>query len=253
MFEVQPNEVPGLGEVLKPLFATTPSLVAALAGETPGLAIVDSLSAPTACLLRLQFLGGTYFMGATQPFLDEALQRARRYGEVRLLWEGPEVSALRVPEEASEEWENLTFTDRTPPSGPAPPLPDGCRLEPIDDDLAKRRMWRDFVPLCNPPSDFHNAAMGYALMRGEEILSEAWAPFWGDGSVDTGIVTAEKHRRKGYAVVVCEHLVRAYEGLGWEAVWHTSRDNVGSVGVARRLGFQSEQSCPGYLYPMIGR
>jgi len=120
---------------------------------------------------------------------------------------------------------------------------------PIDDELIKRRMRQDLRDLSNPPPEFHGSALGYALMRDDEILCEAGAPFWGGGMVYIGIVTPEKHRRQGYAYVACENLIRECERMGWHPVWHTSAANKGSMALARKLGFRGERTCPGYLYP----
>ena len=251
MQETQPCEVPQLKTLLQPILKGNPLLVGGLEGKLPGMAVVDDLEAPTSCLLRMEFLGGTYFTCTDQAFLEGALTLARRRGEVRLIFEHPDVSDLIAPDGATEEWVNVTFTYRPKPDTPSPAIPDGCRLVPIDRELVKRCMWNDFEDLSNPVPEFHGSAFGYALMRDDEILCEAWAPFWAGGMVEIGIVTAEKHQRKGYATVACEHLTRECERLGWHPVWHTSREHKGSMGVARRLGFTGERVGPGYLYPAV--
>ena len=249
IFEAQPREVPHLKELLAPILSGNPLVVAGLAGESPGLAVVDRLTAPTSCLVRMQFSGETHLSCTDQQFLIGALARARTRGDVRLLWEDPEVSSLSVPDGASEEWKNVIFTYRPMPEKPAPSLPEQCRLVPIDDELIKRRMWQDLRDLSNPPLEFHGSALGFALMRGDEILCAAGAPFWGGAMVHIGVVTPEKHRRQGYAYVACEHLMRECERMGSHPVWHTSAANRGSMALARKLGFRGERTCPGYLYP----
>ena len=249
MLEAQPREVPHLRELLAPILADNPLVAAGLAGELPGLAVVDNLADPTSCLVRMEFMGATYFACTDQQFLVGALTRARARGEVSLLWEGPGVPSLSVPDGASGESVNVTFAYRPKPETPAPSLPEQCRLVPIDGELVKRCMWQGLGDLSNPPPEFHGSAFGYALMRDDEILCEAWVPFWGGGMVDIGIVTAEKHRRQGYAYVACEHLIRECERLGWRPVWHTWTANKGSMALARKLAFQGERTCPGYVYP----
>jgi len=249
MLEAQPREVPHLRELLAPILSGNPLVVAGLTGELPGLAVVDSVTAPTSCLVRMQFRGETHLSCTNQQFLIDALARARARGDVHLLWEGSGVSSLNVPDGASEEWENVIFTCRPKPERPAPSLPEQCRLVPIDGELVKRRMWQGLGNLSNPPPEFHGSALGYALMRDDEILCEAGAPFWGGGMVHIGIVTQKKHRRRGYAYVACEHLIRECERMGWRPVWHTRTDNKGSMALARKLGFRGERTCPGYLYP----
>ena len=54
MFEAQPREVPHLRELLVPILSGNPLVVAGLAGESPDLAVVDHLTAPTSVPRRQQ-------------------------------------------------------------------------------------------------------------------------------------------------------------------------------------------------------
>ena len=53
MFEAKPRELPHLRELLAPILSGNPLVVAGLAGGLPGLAVVDSLTAPTSCLAHI--------------------------------------------------------------------------------------------------------------------------------------------------------------------------------------------------------
>jgi hypothetical protein len=52
---------------------------------------------------------------------------------------------------------------------------------------------------------------GYCLIRGQELLSEAFAADAALGMIEIGTITAECYRRRGYAAVTCAHLIRESE------------------------------------------
>ena len=107
---------------------------------------------------------------------------------------------------------------------------------------SKLSRWRDEIDdTCNPPVAFHRRSPGICLMRGDEILCQAYAPWWGRGVTEIGAVTAEAHRRKGYAKMTCGYLARDCEALGFTTHWTCHASNAGSVKVAQALGFRSER------------
>ncbi|MBV7335041.1 GNAT family N-acetyltransferase [Chloroflexi bacterium TSY] len=78
-------------------------------------------------------------------------------------------------------------------------------------------------------------------MKGEELLSEAFAAEAALGMIELGTITAESHRRRGYAMVCCAQLVRECEARGYRTYWSCAKDNPGSARLARKLGHQTER------------
>ena len=239
MFKVKADEIPGL----RRLFSwDKPLLISAFGGPGVGEAIVDNRENPSACVLRTGFLSATFFAASDQPFLDEAVAELRKTGDVLLVWEEASLTDVHPPEGSEPIQDSVEFRDRAPTDDAPPDIPGGCEIRPIDEELAKRCPWEGFGDLCNSPQAFFNRSKGFCLMRGDEILCEADAPFWGEGLVELGVVTPEQHRRKGYAFLTCEHLARACEKIGYKTAWSTGRSNLASIAVARKLGFRTE--CP---------
>ena len=83
--------------------------------------------------------------------------------------------------------------------------------------------------------------IGYRLMHGETIASEAVAGPLTRGVAEMGIDTAEGYRQRGLATAASAYVIRECEALGYRAFWNAAQQNVASVALARRLGFRTEQ------------
>jgi hypothetical protein len=237
---------------LKPLYGSdtvkSTLLGAALEGGHTAEVWVDSRDAPANCALRSAFLGATYIAGTDQGFLNEAISLMRTTGDLLLIWFHGRESCLCPPTGIVKSDESVRFGDRAISHAPPPKIPEGCRIQPIDDKIAERCPWEALAGVCNSPGSFHCGANGYALMREDEVLCEGSTPFWAEGHVELAVVTPEKHRGKGYAYLTCEHLARACENTGYSTVWHTGATSTPSICLAKKLGFQSESSYPVYHY-----
>ena len=59
---------------------------------------------------------------------------------------------------------------------------------------------------------------------------------------EIGIGTAEGYRRQGLATLTAARAIQACEARGYAVFWNAAQQNVASVALARRLGFQTERS-----------
>ncbi len=75
----------------------------------------------------------------------------------------------------------------------------------------------------------------------ETLVSEAIAAPLTRGVAELGTETEEAHQRKGLATVISAYVIRECEAMGYRAFWNAAQQNVASVALARRLGFQTEQ------------
>jgi RimJ/RimL family protein N-acetyltransferase len=91
--------------------------------------------------------------------------------------------------------------------------------------------------------------LGFVLLDGKSILSEAHAFFWGDTVVEIGVITAEGQRGLGYASMVSAYLVQACECRGYATYWACHVDNLASAAVARKLGYRLENEVSLAWYP----
>ena len=79
------------------------------------------------------------------------------------------------------------------------------------------------------------------MMRGDEIIVEAYASSLGRTQAEIGAVTWEAYRGNGYAPIACAYLMQLLERRGYRAYWSCDADNLASIRVAQKLGFRQEK------------
>ena len=229
---------------------------AVLEGRTAGRVFADDPVSPTWSVVVASYYGVTVYGGPLeQEVLTSALAEVRQTQGLMLVgpptWEG-----RLTPPEPAQRIERLEFLDYPSAAGHAgrvnQTLPEGCTLRRIDALLLARCLWQDeMLAAFGTSSNFLQHGLGFCLMRGEEILAEAYAVFLGAGRFEIGAVTAEAHRGQGYATMVCRHLCAECLARGAVPYWSCDRDNLASAATARRLGFQTERPYALLLYPQV--
>ena len=58
---------------------------------------------------------------------------------------------------------------------------------------------------------------------------------------ELGIGTAEAYRGQGLGTITAARAIQACEARGYHAFWNAAQQNVASIALARRLGFQTER------------
>jgi RimJ/RimL family protein N-acetyltransferase len=112
----------------------------------------------------------------------------------------------------------------------------------MDVNLLKRCLWRDkVISMYGNIDNFISHGLGYCLMNGDEICSEAYASFRAEGQYEIGVITAEPHRGRGYAYITCDHLVDECAKSGYQTTWSCDRPNAASIATARKLGYQRQR------------
>jgi len=221
-------------------------LFATLDGRYPGLALIDDIAAPTQCVVRTHF-GATFYTSlATALFLHPAVESLRRTGGVILVVRDRSKDADRIPRDTTHIIERIEFTERERHAGHVEwlmsQLCEECRIVPIDRTLFQRCMWRDVIldASCGIENFFAHG-YGVCMLRGDEIVSEAYGVFRGAGRVELGVVTHSEHRGRNYASITCAHLISMLETRDTAMYWSCHLSNDASVGVARKLGFVGER------------
>ena len=83
--------------------------------------------------------------------------------------------------------------------------------------------------------------LGFFLIRNDEILCEAIAGAVVMGTREIGVDTSELHRQRGYATLTCAKLIQTCEAQGLQTYWNCNQENLASVALARKLGYQTER------------
>lgn len=245
--------------VVRPLFKETvpdsPRLFSALNGFHPAVALVDAVDHPSWCLLCSSWFGNTFIGGEIDPdLLGLAIGQLRRTGQVLLDLGDPR--SPDFPPGATQVEPRVEFYGRSPEDRSVERLigsvPARLSVQPVTRNTFDGCVWRDqLCSIFGTASRYLERSMGFVLLDGESILSEAHAFFWGDTLVEIGVITAEGRRGLGYASLVSAHLVRACESRGYATYWECHVDNLASAAVARKLGYRVENEYSLAWYPAI--
>jgi hypothetical protein len=254
MIEINLSESAG---AVRPFFKEAvpdgPRLFSALNGFHSATALVDSVDSPSWCVLRSSWFGNTFIGGEIEPdVLALAIQRLRRSGQV-LLDLGDHRSA-GFPPGVTEVEPRIEFYGHSPGDEAVGRLlasvPSGLNVLPVTHETFQRCAWRDPLrSIFGTASGYLEQSIGFVLLDGKRILSEAHAFFWGDTVVEIGVITADGHRGLGYASIVSAYLVRACERRGYATYWGCHVDNLASAAVARKLGYRTENRYSLAWYP----
>jgi RimJ/RimL family protein N-acetyltransferase len=237
-----PVDHPDLPKLFDPFTPDNPALWAVFKGRHAGKALVDDVRHPSQCMLWTEAVLTFASRQISQPFFDGAISRFRNTGDVWLVWP-PTKSNLFEPPKANCVTQRLEFLDCDPRSPVLADLrqrlPEGCQIRPTDRQILEQCEWRsDMEFFCGSLDNFLVNGIGMCMMRGEEIIVEAYASSLGETQAEIGAVTREAHRGHGYAPITCAYLVQVCAQRGYGAIWSCDVENEASIRVAQILGFR---------------
>lgn len=97
--------------------------------------------------------------------------------------------------------------------------------------------WRD-------RSEFLGEGIGFSLLKDGVVASTAFSAFKYGNQLELGIETHRNYQGRGYAYAVCRELIAHCLKSGFEPVWACRLENVGSVKLAQKLGFNPTLHIP---------
>jgi hypothetical protein len=247
MLRVDPNQVtPDLRALFDPGEPAALRCFAVLDGTLAGVILADRLPNP-AWAVAQEGMNGTIYLGGQidAALIAQVVAELRRAGDVLIgLWPDDPRRAW-LPPNPDYEGRVLEWYDRPLGEGLEPFLaavPPGCTIRPIDAEILPRCQW--YAEVCREMGSaarFFQLGLGYCLLRGDEVLCEAYAGPDVQGVWELGVITQEAHRGRGYATITCAHLVHACEAQGHQTYWNTNLQNLASAAVARKLGYRVER------------
>jgi RimJ/RimL family protein N-acetyltransferase len=128
-------------------------------------------------------------------------------------------------------------------------VPEGFRVQRTDEELLR-------TPRLEVPehviswmktnwgsiSDFMRRGFGFCTLHGNRIVSWSVADCVSGDACEIGIRTHEDYRRQGLATLTAAATVdHALSGDFTQVGWHCDEYNLGSIGVAERVGFKLER------------
>jgi hypothetical protein len=216
---------------------------AVLDGSCRGRVLTDNPDNPTWAAVQeysddsVLFLGGVVSREQVAT-LVEIMRRGRT-----LCFGAPEGDPAfdLFPLERDYDDFDIDFEDREPRVllEPLCQPPPGLRLERIDAELLPRCAWGPWMTAGMETA--LDQGLGYCLLDGDTVVSEAFAGPVVDGALEMATITADAWQRRGLSSVVSARTVLECERNGWTTWWNTARTNVASQAVARKLGYRTER------------
>jgi RimJ/RimL family protein N-acetyltransferase len=241
MLQLQPDDYSLLERFFGEPVPNDPMLRAFLQQRVPGQAYVDSLPDPGACVVavnyRFVFFGGK----PSRAFQENAIARLRAHQALDVVWPAGSVRLPhgRLPEQVIErlEFRRRENRSRTHLDALAEARPE-TEVRKITSRTMGRCLWReDVLRATGSTSEFLGHGLGFCLAVEEEIVAEAYAVIWSGERAEIATVTNPVHRGQGYATVLCAALIKACESVGLSTYWNCDADNLASLKLAVRLGY----------------
>lgn len=136
-------------------------------------------------------------------------------------------------------------------------LPSGCDMRRIDEELLTSTNLKKVEAVAGWVQSFWcsnrafvQTGLGFCLLRGDAIVSWCLSVYASGVHIELGLATAPDHRGRGYATLTAaaciEHCIE--NGLGPH--WHCWEDNLPSIRVAEKVGFESPINYPVYRFEL---
>ncbi len=98
----------------------------------------------------------------------------------------------------------------------------------------------------NNADDFLNNGVGFSLFSDGQLACTAFSSFLMDNMLELGMETIPKYREKGFAQQTCCRLIDYCLDNDYKPIWACRLENIGSVHLARKLGFEPTIQIPYY-------
>jgi hypothetical protein len=209
-----------------------------------GKIIVDALPDPRWGIVQEAVDNGLFLGGDVDvPAFAALFAALRREGDVLIGMPPDDHRLAWFPPDAYYDNRVLEFYDRPVGEGLEHlirAVPAGCVIRRLDRDLILRTEWGPGdVAFYGGLERWEKTCFGYAVMRGDEILSEATVGPSARGCYEPGVFTQESQRGQGYGTLAAARLVQEIETRGGRTYWNCTIQNEGSIGIAHNLGYRS--------------
>lgn len=235
-----------------------------LEGRQPGLVFVDSVHNPRTALVCN--LSGFYFAfgkpdeAVVWPLVAEWVTKPLSAEQTLLLVPSTDWAALfdrLLPERTARRSFAFRPTPGKPPADWRERIPAGFQMQPITESLAQGIVdgtltggygidpW--FIRIAGGPEAYAAEGLGQALVtENEQIASLCGFCALGNGEAEMEVGTVWDYRGRGLAVLACAAFLEQCQEHGLKPAYTTAYDNIASIQVARKLGFEEIEIVQSY-------
>jgi RimJ/RimL family protein N-acetyltransferase len=243
-------------------------ITALIEHTSPGHVLVDDPDQPTCCFLSTAegcFLAGNSnndaFNAALSNYLQEKMctVKKRSEEEIELIlsvhpktWTTqfatifPTQTSIHIPRRFYT-CTQLKWKDSIPPSYTITQISQSLLTSPdvsIPDHI---RSW--IASNWGSQNAFLKRGFGFAMMHQQKLVSWSLADCVSGTRTEIGIRTQPEYRRQGLATSTAAATVNYALQHGFQHIgWHTSQDNIGSIRVAEKVGFEKITDYIWYLF-----
>lgn len=124
-------------------------------------------------------------------------------------------------------------------------MPEGFELKKMDDMLFEKytkEIDSSYKVLWKTSKNFVSKGFGFCVLKDNEFVSVCNTYYVRDGVVEVDIVTKEKYRKQGFAVVTSLEFIKYCLANNIEPVWDCDDGNEKSKKLAAKLGFNSVEN-----------
>lgn len=233
----------------KPFFSSVlpnyPVVMGVLERNNTGRVWFNNLICPTCCLViatpGYSFIGHSHNMSRAD--LGKVIKLLKEHAPVKLITQKTEENINLFKEAGFSlidriEFINPNFQNEEFFDSIVNKLPKEYKVESINSNLLKKSNWSEFViSMYGGRNNFLTKGFGFAITLNHEIVTEAFACYIGGGYVETGSVTHEKFRGKGFATIVRALLIKEILKRSLLPVTTCDESNFGSKKASMKLGY----------------
>jgi GNAT superfamily N-acetyltransferase len=246
VIEIKPNQVNNeLRSLFNPAMPTAIRCQAVLGGGNAGRIFVDDLEKPHRGYVWEQD-DGTLYQGGEKDWqtLAEMVTMLRQRGTVALGFRDGEMDVERFPPDPQAGAECLELERPVSGSDLSPyfHLPSGYSIHRMGRDLIEKSPRLDETLFRYGSLEAYlDKGLDVCILHGDEYVCEAGADMDVGGIREVGVVTERLYRRQGFATIAVAYLLKWCDELGCGTFWDCVRLNIGSLKIARELGFKNER------------
>src|SRR4030095_15195814 len=223
---------------------------AVLEGVLPGDILVDDLMNPTWSVVR-ETGGGTTFLrdNIASEVSHQVISTLRQTGNVVVGLRNNDSRWAQLQSDSAQDDVNIEFLDRVSEQVLETFLSRKSldwHIQQIDSNVFPRCAW--YSVICREygtAEQFLQKGLGFCLMGGaDEILAEVYLTPAVQGIREIGVRTQAACRGQGFGTVLSAYAIKQCEQSGDRVYWNTAQQNLASLALARKLGFQRERAYP---------
>ena len=238
-----------------------PLIRAVIDRTQPGTILVDRRERPDAAMVCTAFgfccLLGRSDDAAFHAALAARLQAPGATDTSRLLWYAPPAWLQRkldgMPADIATRRTRLRYEWDGASRAPAPWLPAGIAMRPLDRDLLAMSapFGLDIGSRFWPDADaFLASGFGVGLTAGDELVALCYAAAIAQGRAEVDIATLPGHRNRGLGALAAHGFVGQCLQRGLTPAWDCFDYNAGSLRIAEQVGFARPRRYPFYTFPL---